>query len=71
MKTTVAIPDQTMADLMELTQAKTKREAINKAIEDYVMDLKIKRVLALQGTVPDAMTDAELEGARASWDRHI
>lgn len=35
MKTTVDIPEQALADAMRFARAKTKREAIVTAIEDY------------------------------------
>lgn len=35
MKTTINIPDATLADAMRFTGAKTKREALVKALEIY------------------------------------
>jgi Bacterial antitoxin of type II TA system, VapB len=35
MKTTIEIPDETFGTLLRLTRAKTKRDAILAAIEDY------------------------------------
>ena len=50
MKTTLNIPDDRISTLLELTNAKTKTEAINKAIEEYIRREKIKALLALEGS---------------------
>lgn len=50
MKTTLNIPDDRMAALLEATEAKTRTEAINKAIEDYIHRENVKKVMALEGT---------------------
>ncbi|MFU8848025.1 MAG: type II toxin-antitoxin system VapB family antitoxin [Opitutales bacterium] len=50
MKTTLNIPDDRMASLLEATHAKTRTEAVNKAIEDYIHRENVKKVMALQGT---------------------
>lgn len=47
MKTTIDIPDQVLADAMRFTGAKTKREAVVKAIEDYNRRGKVEALLAL------------------------
>lgn len=39
-----------MAALLEATKAKTRTEAINKAIEDYIHRENVKKVMALEGT---------------------
>ena len=39
-----------MNTLLELTNARTKTEAINKAIEEYIRQEKVKALLALEGT---------------------
>ena len=50
MKTTLNIPESRMSTLLELTNAKTKTAAINKAIEEYIRQQKVKALLALEGT---------------------
>jgi predicted transcriptional regulator len=50
MKTTLNIPDERMTALLEATEAKTRTEAINKAIEDYIHRENVKKVMALAGT---------------------
>lgn len=64
MKTTLNIPDKQLETLLELTNAKTKTEAINKAIEEYILQEKIKALLALEGSCPDFMTQDELQEMR-------
>ena len=50
MKTTLNIPDERMKALLKATKAKTKTEAINKAIEDYIYQENVKKVMELAGT---------------------
>lgn len=50
MKTTLNIPDKRMKALLKATKAKTKTEAINTAIEDYIYQENVKKVMALAGT---------------------
>lgn len=50
MKTTLNIPDDRMTALLEATSAKTRTEAINKAIDDYIHRENVKKVMALAGT---------------------
>lgn len=50
MKTTLNIPDERMAALLEATEAKTRTEAVNKAIEDYIHRENVKKVMSLAGT---------------------
>lgn len=50
MKTTLNIPDKRINTLLELTNARTKTGAINKAIEEYIRQEKVKALLALEGT---------------------
>ena len=60
MKTTLNIPDDRMASLLEATHAKTRTEAVNRAIEDYIHRENVKKVLALEGKIGDFMTHEEL-----------
>lgn len=64
MKTTLNIPDERMAALLEATEAKTRTEAVNKAIEDYIHRENVKKVLALEGSIDDFMTHRELSEMR-------
>ncbi len=57
MKTTINIPDATLADTMRFTGAKTKREAVVKALEDFNRQQKAKRLVASFGTWDIASND--------------
>ena len=63
MKTTLNIPDKRMKALLKATKAKTKTEAINTAIEDYIYHENVKKVMALAGT-GGFMTREELSEMR-------
>lgn len=64
MKTTLNIPDDRMASLLEATHAKTRTEAVNKAIEDYIHRENVKKVMALEGSIDDFMSPEELTAMR-------
>lgn len=68
MKTTIEIPDETLAKLLLLTGAKTKREAILAAIEDYNRHHHVKALVATFGTWKmdsnEELESAGLIGAR-------
>lgn len=53
-----------MAALLEATEAKTRTEAINKAIEEYIHRENVKKVMALAGT-GGVMSRKELMEMRA------
>ena len=53
-----------MEALLKATQAKTRTEAINKAIEEYIYQENVKALLALEGSSEDFMTQEELKDMR-------
>ena len=59
MKTTVDIPDRDLADAMRFTRAKTKREAIVTAIQDFNLRKRMAELVIHAGTC------AELIGIEA------
>ena len=62
MKTTVDIPEEALKDAMHFAKAKTKREAILTAIEEYNRRKKVERFLEeAGGAIPDF---SELEEIR-------
>ena len=63
MKTTLNIPDKCMDALLKATKAKTKTEAVNKAIEEYIYQENVKKLVALAGT-GGFMTSEELQKMR-------
>jgi Arc/MetJ family transcription regulator len=57
MKTTIDIPDQALTDAMRFTGAKTKREAVVKALEAFNRQQLVKEVVASFGTLDFASND--------------
>ena len=57
MKTTIDIPDQALADAMRFTGAKTKREAVVKALVEYNRQQRVKDLVASFGTLDFASND--------------
>lgn len=54
MKTTIDIPESALADAMRFTGAKTKREAVVKALEDYNRRQRVEIFLKeAAGSMPD------------------
>lgn len=71
MKTTIDIPEATLVDAMRYTGAKTKREAVVKALEDFNRRRKVEAILAVAGTFPDWPTNEELEAAELDHETPI
>jgi Arc/MetJ family transcription regulator len=57
MKTTIDIPDAALADAMRFTGAKTKREAVVKALESYNRQQRVQDLVASFGTLDFASND--------------
>ncbi len=49
MRTTITVQDEVLHDLMKYTDAKTRTEAVNKALKSWVQHLKIEKLRALRG----------------------
>jgi hypothetical protein len=60
MKTTVDIPDIDLADAMRFTNAKTKREAIVTAIQDFNRRKRMAELTKHAGTCKDLVSAEEL-----------
>ncbi len=60
MKTTIDIPDALLAEAIEFTGAKTKREAILAAVGDFNRRKKVERLIANFGTL-DFASNEEIE----------
>lgn len=65
MKTTIDIPDIAIMELMSFTQAKTKREAVLTAIDEYNQKQKMIHLAEMLGTFEDFMDSDDLEIMRA------
>ena len=64
MKTTLDIPEETLASLMKLTKAGTKRDAILEAIESYIRRRRTDDLVKLAGTFKDIMCQDDLTKMR-------
>ena len=51
MRTTINVEDEIFKDIMRLTEAKTKTEAVNKALAEYVRFRKKQDLLSLSGKI--------------------
>ena len=66
MKTTIDIPDRVLEEVLVHTGAKTKREAIVTAVEDFNQRRRTAALVRHLGTCTDLMTPEELECLRSS-----
>lgn len=51
MRATLNIPDDLISKVLELSGEKTKTKAIIKALQEYIRQQKIKRLLSLKGKI--------------------
>jgi len=65
MRTTIDLPADLMARAMELSPARTKREVVTTALEEYVKRLLRERLLEMLETGFPSMTHGELQRMRA------
>jgi Arc/MetJ family transcription regulator len=68
MKTTVDIPEKTLKEAMKFSKAKTKREAIVKALDEYVRREQVERLISKFGTMDGIMTQEDLRKMREDSD---
>ena len=64
MKTTVDIPENVMKDALRLTRAKTKRDAVVGAMQEYIRREKLAKLVKHLGTFDKFMTQEELMDMR-------
>ena len=60
MKTTIDIPEEVLREAMRFTQAKTKREAVVRALEDFNRRWRMAELVNYAGTRENLMNVAEL-----------
>jgi Arc/MetJ family transcription regulator len=60
MKTTVDIPDKELQEVMRLTGAKTKREAVVTAIAEFNRRKRLEKLADQLGTFEDVMSVNDL-----------
>jgi hypothetical protein len=65
MKTTIDIPNGTMSQAMKFTGAKTKREAVVTAVDEFNRHRRLKAMAErLHGSCPDFMSQEDLKRMR-------
>jgi len=73
MRTTLSLDDGLIKELMDVTGARTKTEAIHLAISEFIRKKKIEGLLALEGKIHLSLDWRELEElelkAQAERDR--
>ncbi|REG87054.1 type II toxin-antitoxin system VapB family antitoxin [Algoriphagus antarcticus] len=51
MRTTLDIPSELLDEIMELTGAATKNQAVREVLEEQIKLIKRKRLLSMKGTI--------------------
>ena len=64
MRTTIDIPEQELRDAIRFTGARTKREAVVRAISDFNRRMRTAELVRHAGTCEELMTVEELRRAR-------
>lgn len=64
MKTSIDIPEDVMKDALRLTRAKTKRDAVVGAMQEYIRREKMAKLVQHLGTFENFMTPEELMDMR-------
>jgi Arc/MetJ family transcription regulator len=68
MRTTLNIDDDMIELVLRETGAKTKTEAVHKALEDYIYRRKIEKLIALKGKI---RFDIDAKTLRKGWTRRF
>ncbi len=72
MKTTIDIPEGALADAMRFTGAKTKREAVLKALEDFNRRHRVEKFLKeAAGSMPDFPSNDEIEAVDMEYEERM
>ncbi len=66
MRTTLNIDDELMEFVVRETRARTKTEAVRKALEDYIYRRKVEKLIALKGKI---RFNADAKTLRKGWTR--
>ena len=64
MKTTIDIPEKGLADAMRFTRARTKREAVVIALEDFNRRKRMAELVKYAGTCTNMISPEELQALR-------
>ena len=72
MRTTITIPDTLFGELMSFTEASSRTEAVQVAIETYVRRAKLEQLRALRGkldiTGTEKLDEADMREQRERFD---
>jgi Arc/MetJ family transcription regulator len=71
MKTTVDIPEAALNDAMRFTGAKTKREAVVKALEDFNRRQRAEALIKLAGSMPHFPSNDEIEATDMEYEARM
>jgi Arc/MetJ family transcription regulator len=64
MRTTLAVREELIEEVKALSGAKTKKDAVEKALEEFVRRRKAKKLLDLEGRIDLSFTLEEFIGRR-------
>lgn len=68
MKTTIDIPDALLKEAMRLSGAKTKREAVLRALEEFNRRKRMARLAGKLGTFEEFITRKDLDRMRRAGE---
>ena len=60
MRTTLAIKEKLLDEVKSLSGAKTKKEAVEKALEEFIRRRKTRKLIELEGKIELSLTLDEL-----------
>ena len=74
MRTTITVEDGVIEKLMKYTQSKTRTEAVNRALSDWVQHLKIEKLRSLKGKLYmednwEKLRSMEIQEKRATYGK--
>jgi hypothetical protein len=61
MRATLNLPDELINEVMKITGEKTKTKALIKVLEEYIRQMKIKKLIELSGKIEIVDVTQELE----------
>ncbi len=64
MRTTLTIKEELLNEAKALSKAKTKKETVEKALEEFIRRMKSKKLLDLEGKIELSFTLKEFLGRR-------
>lgn len=69
-KTTIDIPDEVMADVMQLTKSATKRDAVVGGLREFIRRQKVDELIKLLGTSDTFMSHEQLMQMRQQQGKY-